>query len=210
MTWTHTRPPAPRAFASSTRPSSSLRPPSPLPGYHDRFDRAPAVQDRTEHLDLGRCEHISKVDQLQPEAEIGLVGPEPLHRLLEGDARELRELDAHHFGPHRFEHPLRHIEDVVHLDERHLHVELGEVGLPVGAQVLVPEAASDLVVAVEAAHHQQLLEELWALRQCVELPGVDARGNEVVARSLGCRAGEHRCLDLGEALARRRTSGSTR
>ena len=40
--------------------------------------------------------------------------------------------------------------DVVVLDERHLDVELGELGLAVGAQVLVAEAAGDLEVAVEA------------------------------------------------------------
>ena len=36
------------------------------------------------------------------------------------------------------------------VDERHLDVELGELGLAVGAQVLVAEAARDLVVALEA------------------------------------------------------------
>ena len=36
------------------------------------------------------------------------------------------------------------------LDEAHLQVELGELGLAVGAQVLVAEAAHDLEVAVEA------------------------------------------------------------
>jgi nitrate reductase NapAB chaperone NapD len=54
------------------------------------------------------------------------------------------------------------------------HVDLGELGLAVGAQVLVAEALGDLVVAVEARHHQQLLEELRRLRQREELPGVHA------------------------------------
>ena len=46
---------------------------------------------------------------------------------------------------------LDQLDDVRLLDERHLDVELGELGLAVGAQVLVAEAAGDLEVAVEPA-----------------------------------------------------------
>ena len=45
-------------------------------------------------------------------------------------------------------------------DEAHLGVDLGELGLPVLAQVLVAEATDDLEVAVETCHHEELLEEL--------------------------------------------------
>ena len=62
-----------------------------------------------------------------------------------------------------------HREHVFDADERHLDVDLGELGLAVGAQVLVAEAARDLVVALDAGDHQQLLEELRRLRQRVEL-----------------------------------------
>ena len=62
-----------------------------------------------------------------------------------------------------------HRQDVFLVDERHLDVDLRELGLAVGAQVLVAEAAGDLVVALDAADHQQLLEELRRLRQRVEL-----------------------------------------
>ena len=54
------------------------------------------------------------------------------------------------------------------LDEGHLEVELRELGLAVGAQVLVAEAAGDLEVALEARDHQELLEQLRRLRQRVE------------------------------------------
>jgi hypothetical protein len=40
-------------------------------------------------------------------------------------------------------------------------------GWPVGAEVLVAVAARDLVVALHAGDHQQLLEQLGALRQGV-------------------------------------------
>src|SRR3712207_9041615 len=65
--------------------------------------------------------------------------------------------------------------------------ELRELGLPVGAQVLVAEAAGDLVVALEAGHHQQLLEELRRLGQRVELARAEPARHEEVARPLGGR-----------------------
>ena len=46
------------------------------------------------------------------------------------------------------------VEDVFLFDERHLTVNLGKLGLTVGAEVLVTEAAHDLEVAVHAGHHQ--------------------------------------------------------
>ena len=41
-------------------------------------------------------------------------------------------------------------ENIVDFHEGHFHVELGEFGLAVGAQVLVAEAARDLEILVEA------------------------------------------------------------
>ena len=85
--------------------------------------------------------------------------------------------------------------------ERHLDVELGEVELAVGALVLVPEAADDLVVALEPGDHQELLEELRRLRQGVERARLAPPRDQEVARALGRGAGEHRRLDLDEPLA---------
>ena len=86
------------------------------------------------------------------------------------------------------------------LEERGLDVELRELRLAVGAQVLVAEAAHDLVVAVEAAHHQELLEDLRRLRQREELAGMRARRHQVVARALGRRLRQHRRLDVDEVV----------
>ena len=63
------------------------------------------------------------------------------------------------------------LQHVLLLDERHLAVDLRELGLTVGAQVLVAEAAHDLEIFVVAGHHQQLLERLRRLGQGVELVG---------------------------------------
>jgi hypothetical protein len=88
----------------------------------------------------------------------------------------------------------------VHLGEGHLQVDLGELGLAVGAQVFVAEAARDLEVAVEAGDHEDLLEDLRRLGKRIEAAGVDAAGDEIVARALGGGAGHEGGFDLQEAL----------
>jgi hypothetical protein len=77
-----------------------------------------------------------------------------------GDLRDLAgTLPEHRFG--RVEDRLRHArQHLVLRREAGLHVELGELELAIRPQVLVSQAPGDLVVAVGAAHHQQLLEEL--------------------------------------------------
>ena len=94
--------------------------------------------------------------------------------------------------------------------KRHLDVELGELGLAVGAEVLVAVAAGDLVVALHAGDHEQLLEQLRGLRQGVPGARLQARGHQEVARALGRRAGEGRGLDLEEVLRRRARRGRSR
>ena len=89
-------------------------------------------------------------------------------------------------------------EDVVLVDEAHLHVDLGELGLAVEPQVLVAEAPHDLEVAVEARDHEQLLEELGALGERVELARVEARGDQEVACAAGRVLHDERRLELEE------------
>ena len=96
------------------------------------------------------------------------------------------------------EQRLDQIQDVLLLDERHLYVELGELGLSVGTQVLIAEAARDLVVAVKPRYHQQLLELLWRLWQRIELTRMDAAGHDIVACSLWRALDQDRRLDLDE------------
>src|SRR5919106_878567 len=153
-----------------------------LSGHHNRLDRAVAFENRTEDLYFCRREHIRKVRQLHSVAEVGLVRPETLHRLGVGQAREGVHVHTEHFLPYVSEHPFGDIEHVVHFHERHLEVELGEVRLAVGAQILVTEAPGDLVIAVEARHHQQLLEELRRLGQGIKPARMNTRRNEIVAR----------------------------
>jgi len=88
-----------------------------------------------------------------------------MHGVGIGDARErIGQVHALHFLEELANHALHQRGDRLLVDEGHFNIELGEFRLAVGAQVFVAEAAHDLIVAIEARHHQQLLEELRRLR----------------------------------------------
>ena len=60
-------------------------------------------------------------------------------------------------APDGGDHSLHEPEEELLVGEGHLDVELGDLLHAIGAEILVPEADGDLVVAVEAADHEQLL-----------------------------------------------------
>ena len=166
-----------------------------LTGQPDGLD-----QVGLEGAELGGAEDLAQVDELEAEAHVGLVGAVVLLGLVPRHARHgtgARPGDRLGRVEHRF---ADHGHDVVGVGEAHLCVELHELELAVGAQVLVAQAAGDLVVAVQAADHEQLLEQLRALRERVELTRRQARRHHEVACALGRRRDQHRRLHLGEAL----------
>ena len=160
----------------------------------------PAARQRAgEDLELAVGDRRTEIAQLQPEAGVGTIGAEPADGLGVGHPRPRRRRHVEPGAPEDLaDRRLGGLEHVVLLDERQLDVELGELGQPVGAGVLVAKAADDLVVALKAADHQQLLEQLRRLRQRVERPGRDPRRDEEVTRALGRRARQERRLDLQE------------
>ena len=103
---------------------------------------------------------------------------------------------------------LHDVEHVLALDERHLEVELAELELAVGAEILVAPAGGDLVVAVDPADHAELLEELRRLGEGVELPGLQPHRHEEVARAFGRAARHGRRPDVDEAALVHRRAGS--
>ncbi len=154
-------------------------------------------------------ERLREVLEPPRDPQVRLVGPVRLHRLVVGHAREGKlELQPHPLAPHARQHALADAEHVVHPDEGHLDVDLAELRLAVGPEVLVPQAARHLVVTVEARHHEELLVELRGLRQGVELPVVQAAGDHIVARPLGRPPREERRLHLQEALGVQRRAGA--
>ena len=100
---------------------------------------ADALDDRgLEHVGLGVLEQVGQLFELHAEAHVGLVGAVPLHGLGPRHVRELGgALPRDRLGG--FGHGLRHeLEDVVLGDEAGFDVELHELELAVGPQVLVP------------------------------------------------------------------------
>ncbi len=193
----HTSPLAPSDFALSVSASSWFRVVAPRSGDADSLDRS----GTGERLELGAREDRRELDEQHLEPEIGLVDAIAIEGLVPRHLVDRRRPLAHdRLG--RVEHRLvdeRH--HVVLVDEARLGVELHELILAISPHVLVAEATGDLVVAIDAADHQQLLEELRALRQRVERTGARARRHEELAGTLGRRRHQHRRLDLDEALS---------
>ena len=141
-----------------------------------------------------------QVDVLHAKAQVGLVVAVLAHRLLVRHARKrLGDRNAQDLAPERGDQLLHRGEDVVLGDERHLQVDLGELRLPIDAQVLVPEALDDLEVALEPGDHEELLEQLRTLRQRIELPRVQAGGHEKVPGAARRVLDQVRRLQLQEA-----------
>ena len=167
----------------------------------DEAHGAPRRHRSGEDLEGAVLHNVADILQFKAEAHVRLVGAEAVHSLPPGQAEE-GGLDVH--IQHLFEHPLQeallYIHHVVLVDKGHLQVDLGELGLSVCPQVLIPEAAGDLHIAVKAGEHQQLLILLRGLGQGVELAGVDPGGDQIVPGALGGGLGEHGGLDLVEAL----------
>ena len=119
----------------------------------------------------------------------------------------LGQLDALHGLPDRTDQLFVEGQDLLLVHEAHLHVQLGELRLAIGAQVFVAEAAGHLVVALQAAHHQQLLEQLGRLGQGKPFAPANPRGHQIIAGALGGGAGQHRRFHLDEALVFEEAAG---
>ena len=174
---------------------------SPLWHEKPRHAVCGRVRGSREHLEIHGLHHFGQLGELQGHAQVRLVRAVFVHGVrVAHDRKRIGQGDAEHLLEYRPEHAFENGTDLRFAQERGLAVDLGEFGLAVGAQVLVAEALGDLVVAVVARDHEELLEQLRRLRQREELPGMHARGYQVVARAFGRRAGEHRRLDVDEAV----------
>ena len=174
-------------------------------GHHDR----PHVR-RLEHPERGLREVVGQFGEFEAEPQVGLVGPVAAHRLGVGHVRDLADLVSEHPLPQRPHDRLADLDDVLLLHEGHLDVELGELRLPVGPEVLVAVAPRDLEVLLQSGDHQQLLEQLRGLRQCVPVTRLQAHRHQEVAGTFGRRARQGRRLHLHEVprrAARRARSG---
>ena len=118
-----------------------------------------------------------------------------------GHAREGRhDVAVDGLLEHAPEHLLHPAVNVLGGDEARLDIHLRELGLAVGAQILIAEAARNLEIAFQARHHEQLLVLLGALGQRVELAGAHTAGHQIVAGTLGRGFGKDGGLELQKTL----------
>ena len=124
----------------------------------------------------GAFEHVHQFHELHTETHVGFVATEAAHGFVPGHAEEggVAQIVVAHLLEEVFRESLEGVDDVVLLDVGHFAVNLREFRLAVGAQIFVAETLDDLEVAIHTGHHEQLLERLRALGQCVELAGIHA------------------------------------
>ena len=149
-----------------------------------------------EHAEGGVFEEHRAVGELLTESQVWLVRAKARHGVRIGHPQHRRGDLVADETPERGRNRLTELEDVVLLDEAHLDVELGELRLTVGAEVLIAITTSDLVVALHASDHEELFEQLWALRQGVPGSGLQASRHQEVTGAFGGRAGQRGRLDL--------------
>src|SRR2546430_257888 len=83
-------------------------------------------------------------------APVGLVAAVARGGLGVREPRESSQVHVEHPLEDVADQALHQVLDLALVEERGLDVDLGELGLALGAQVLVAEALHDLVVAIEA------------------------------------------------------------
>ena len=153
-----------------------------------------------EHAEVGVLEEFREFGQFQAEAEVRLVRAVAGHGVGVGDALDRRrDLDVDQL-PQGFDDAFAERNDVVLLHEARFDVQLGEFRLAVRAEVLIAVAAGDLVVLLEAAHLQELLEKLRGLRQGVPGTRRQACGDHEVAGAFRRRTRQRGGLDLNKAV----------
>src|SRR5208282_6566855 len=117
--------------------------------HDDSIDTLRAREYFGKNLERSSTKSRTKILELHPEAQVGLVDAETFHRLGIWYPQKWRlYLDAENFFEHRSHHALGHAHDVLGPRAGHLDIDLGELGLAVGAQIFVPKASRDLEVAI--------------------------------------------------------------
>ena len=165
----------------------------------DGTHHAALIRYLAEHGEAARGGNVRHVADGEAEAQVGLVAAVLVHALLPRQAgKGIVDLPAHDLLEHGFEEPLKMLQNVLLLHKGHFHIHLRELRLTVGTQVFIPEASGHLIILVNAAHHQQLLEDLRALGQGIEGARMHAAGHEVVPCALGGGLAQHGGLHLIE------------
>ena len=153
-----------------------------------------------EHPERGVAKELGALHQFDVEPQVGLVGTIVPHSLRIGHAGNRGGDGVTDQLPQGDQDFFHNGDDVFLVDKAHFHVELHEFGLPVGPEVLIPIAASQLVVAFHAGHHEQLFKQLGGLRQGVPGAGLEPGRHHKVAGSLRGGAGQGGGFDLHKIM----------
>ena len=206
------RPPALRDLPQGVDPTAR----GARPILDDQRLHDPALGDRLpEHLELGLRRKGREVFQRHLEAQVRLVRAVPAHHLPVGQPREGRgQGDAACFLEYPADHLLGQAHDLLTVHKRQLQIDLSELRLAIEPEcglgeeravqfeplVFVAETPRNLVIAVHAAHHQDLLEHLWRLRKRKKAAGVHATGHQVITGAFRRALGEHGGFDFKKSL----------
>src|SRR5690606_11324435 len=136
------RPPLDRLFRQlvdlTARPACcSLR----VDGLHK-----PVLGRIGKYLEPAAAHDVRNVNEFETEPQVRLVRSVPFDCLLVRNAPDRQIYSDSAYRKDALDEAFHHAHDVITADERHFDVDLGKLGLPVGAQVLVAEAADDLII----------------------------------------------------------------
>ncbi len=164
-------------------------------------DHAALFQRILEYGETAVLHRLRQVYNGQVKAQVGLIGAVLVHALGPGVPGERAgEFYTHELLEHIFEHALQVLEHILLLHKAHFHIHLGELRLTVRPQVLVSETPGHLIIPVNTAHHQKLLENLRGLGQGIELAVVYPGGHQIVSCALGGRFRQHGGFHRQEAV----------
>ena len=164
-------------------------------------DRTAVFKRALKYNELGIFYGLGNINQLHTETQVRFVGTETVHSLFPGHSldRELY-LNAEHLFEQVCQQSLIDIDNIIYINESKLHIDLGELRLTVGTQVLVTEAFYNLDIAVIAGAHQKLFEQLRRLRQCIEAARMNTARYQIVSGAFRCGFRQHRGFDLKETF----------
>ena len=160
-----------------------------------------------EHLEVHIGHHIGEFCEFHAHAQIRFVRAKAVHRLAISHHRKLTQVRVEHRFEDVADHALEHVANVLLAHEGCFDINLREFRLAVSAQVFIAKAFGDLVVTIKPRHHQQLLEQLRALRQCEKHAFVDPAGHQIVACAFGCAFGQHRGFNVNETVGIQKLAG---
>ena len=163
--------------------------------YHDSLDSL-----SLEWTETTICHHLGSIRKCQVNTKIRLVRAVLVHSLKIWNTHK-RSLGCGLVNTVFLENRRKHLfyngEHIFLGSKCHLHIQLIELSRrTVCAGILITETRSNLEIAVKTGSHQNLLELLRSLWQCVELARMIPCRYKVVSCALRRRAGQNRCGNL--------------